>query len=168
MFPLAPPPEQQPEDQGQYEQPAVSSSAVVLPPHLPAECFLTAAADYVLPAKVLVAMIKVESGGRNVIGQNSNGTQDLGAAQLNTASWVPYMQRRYGIPPAALVHNVCQSIRVMAYALRFEMNHRSCGGVDVWCGVGRYHSPNNLANQSVYIPKVQRALLRIEQTRRFE
>ena len=144
------------------------STPIVLPTRLPAQCFLTAARDYVLPPMILVAIVKHESKGHSVAHLNSNGTVDSGVAQINDASWGRYMAARYNITTQALMVSPCQSIRVMAYALRMEMNHAECGGIDVWCGVGRYHSPNNSANRAVYVPKVRSALVQIERTRRFE
>lgn len=148
--------------------PTPTSSPIVLPSRLPAQCFMTAAQDYVLPALILVAIVKHESRGRSLSVVNTNGTVDNGVAGINTASWGRYMQERYGITTNALLSNPCQSIRVMAYALRMEMNHRECAGVDIWCAVGRYHAPNNMANRAAYVPKVRQALMRIEQTGRFE
>lgn len=147
---------------------AVAAAPIVLPARLPAECFLTAAADYVVPATILVAIVKVESQGKAVVRRNDNGTLDYGVAQINSASWGRYMAVRYGISAHAILNNACQAIRVMAYALRTEMNHQSCGGRDVWCGVGRYHAPNNASARAVYVPKVRSALAQLESTRRFE
>lgn len=142
--------------------------SVVLPARLPAQCFLSAATDYVVPPMVLVAMVKHESRGRSVARVNTNGTVDSGVAQINDASWGRYMQSRYNISTQALMSSPCQSIRVMAYVLRMEMNSRECAGTDVWCAVGRYHAPNSLANRALYVPKVKSALTEIERTRRFE
>lgn len=162
MFPGAPP---QP-----LEEPTMApvSTPIVLPPRLPAQCFLTAARDYVLPPMILVAIVKHESKGHSVAHVNTNGTVDSGVAQINDASWGKYMAERYKITTQSLMSSPCQSIRVMAYALRMEMNNPECGGVDVWCGVGRYHAPNSLVNRAVYVPKVRDALFQIERTRRFE
>src|SRR5438105_15265106 len=76
-----------------------AAATIVLPARLPAHCFLTAANDYALPAKVLVAIVKHESRGRSVVRRNTNGTFDYGVTQINSASWGKYMQERYGIPP---------------------------------------------------------------------
>lgn len=134
---------------------------VVLPANLPAQCFVTPAQDYNVPPMVLVAMVKVESKGRSVVSRNKNGSLDLGVAQHNTDSWVPYFKKKFGIEPAALATNPCQSIRAAAYVLRTELNHKSCAGSDIWCAVGRYHAPNNRNLAAIYIGKVKAAMNQI-------
>lgn len=134
---------------------------VLLPEHLPASCFSQPAQDYQVPEMVLVAMIKVESGGRSVVSKNTNGTKDIGVAQHNTASWVPYLKTRYGINPDLLIANPCQSIRAAAYVLRTEMNHKRCAGVNIWCAVSRYHSPNNASLGYGYAMRVSNSMVKI-------
>lgn len=136
----------------------IPPTSVVLPRHLPAQCFVQSAADYQVPQMVLVALVKVESDGRGRVGQNSNGTQDIGVAQHNSATWVPYLKAHFGIQPDALAKNPCQSIRAAAYVLRVEMNHKSCAGVDVWCGLRRYHAPNNRVAGDSYVLKIDAAI----------
>ena len=140
---------------------------IVLPNHLPAWCIVQAAQDYALPAEVLVAIVKTESGGRSVVTRNANGSLDYGVAQINSASWIPYFEREFGISRESLVRSPCQAMRAQAYVLRKEMNSRECGGVDLWCAVGRYHAPNNLALRQIYVPKVQAALRKLLATGRF-
>lgn len=136
---------------------------VVLPSHLPSACFIQAARDYAVPDLVLAAMVKVESGGRSVVANNRDGSQDVGVAQHNTRSWVPYFEQKYGITRQDLLSNPCQSIRAQAYTLRREWNHRSCAPLawiqGVWCAVGRYHAPNNQRLAQIYVQKVQKAYM---------
>jgi soluble lytic murein transglycosylase-like protein len=146
---------------------------IVLPARLPAQCFLTSASDYGVPPLVLVAMVKVESHGKSVVSRNPNGSFDLGVAQINLdasgkGSWGRYMRERYGITPEALANNPCQSIRAQAYVLRSELNHRSCGGSDIWCGVGRYHAPYKAEARAVYVEKVKAALSSLVASGKFE
>jgi soluble lytic murein transglycosylase-like protein len=148
------------------QQPA--TAVVVLPDRLPAGCIQTAADDFGLPATLMLAMIKVESNGRSAVSRNPNGTYDVGVAQHNTASWVPYFERNYGITPQQLVSDPCQSIRAQAYVLRREVNSRECGGVDLWCAVARYHSPRNVRAREIYLHKVSSALQQMLATGRFE
>jgi soluble lytic murein transglycosylase-like protein len=144
---------------------------VVLPAHLPAACFVQAARDYVVPELVLAAMVKVESGGRSVVANNRDGSQDIGVAQHNTRSWVPYFERRYGIKRDDLLSNPCQSIRAQAYTLRTEWNHRRCAQLPaqegVWCAVGRYHAPSNQTHARNYVQKVQKAYVDLIASGRF-
>jgi hypothetical protein len=141
---------------------------IMLPERLPAPCVQSAANDFGLPATILLAMVKVESNGHSRVAANANGTWDVGVAQHNTASWVPYFEQRYGITAQQLAHNPCQSIRAQAYVLRQETNSRECAGVDLWCGVGRYHAPRNLQARQRYVAKVQAALEKMLRTGHFE
>lgn len=141
---------------------------VILPERLPAGCIQTAADAFALPATVLLAMIKVESNGYPAVSRNANGTWDLGVAQHNTSSWVPYFERNYGITAQQLAHDVCQSVRAQAYVLRREVNSRECAGVDLWCAVARYHAPRNIQARQTYLGKVQAALQQMLTTGQFE
>lgn len=127
---------------------------VVLPKHLPAQCFIQSANDYVIPQIILVALVKVETNGKSLIGKNTNGSLDLGVAQHNTKSWVPYLKTHFGIEPQSLLNDPCQSIRAAAYVLRVEMNNKACAGNDIWCAIRRYHSPNNRALGDIYARKI--------------
>lgn len=144
---------------------------VVLPSGLPAKCILRSSSDYTVPSLVLVAMLKTESGGRSVKSRNRDGSYDVGVAQHNTRSWVPYFEKKYGITEEDLMSNPCQSIRAQAYALRREMNAKRCKSLPwdqaVWCGVKRYHAPNNEALATVYLNKVYSAYLNLIRDGRF-
>jgi hypothetical protein len=113
-------------------------AVVDLPARIPANCVATSARDYALNPMILLAVLKVESNGRTgLVSPNANGTYDLGPAQFNTNSWAKRLEKRYNISREALINDMCQSIRAMAYALRTEIN-----GVngDLWRGIGNYHS----------------------------
>lgn len=127
---------------------------VRLPERIPAQCVQDSAAAYSLNPMVLLAILKVESGGRTgVIGKNTNGTLDLGPAQFNTSTWAKKLEREYGIPRDALINNMCQAIRAMAYAVRTEIN--GVGG-NLWRGIGNYHSRTPHFHQ-IYVGKVHQA-----------
>ena len=129
---------------------------IQLPPHIPSACVAQAAEDYRVPAIFLLAIIKQESkGDPGAIGYNKDGSIDVGAAQLNSRSWIPYFQKKYGIPPEALTE-ICQAVRAQAYALKKESMRPSCGG-DFWCAVGWYHSSDPALKQK-YIRLVQAAM----------
>lgn len=141
----------------------------VIPERIPADCLKSAAADYKVPALLLLAIMKHESGGRlGARGKNSNGTVDVGPAQLNSASWVPYFAQKYGISVQALSSNMCQAIRAQAYVLRVESNHKDCSGRVMWCGVGRYHAPNNAVARNRYVVQVHAKLQSMIKSGRFE
>lgn len=147
--------------------PAIVSMAV--PERIPLPCIKKSSEDYGVPQMLLLAILKQESNAKaGAIGKNSNGTYDIGPAQLNTASWVPYFANRYGIRPEALTNNMCQAIRAMAYAIRTEANTPTCGGEVLWCGVGRYHAPRNEVARTRYILRVDEKLRRMIRTGRFD
>lgn len=148
--------------------PSQAQPVVILPDRLPAGCIQSAADDFGLPATLLLAMIKVESNGHSAVSRNANGTWDVGVAQHNTSSWVPYFERKYGITAQQLASDACQSVRAQAYVLRREVNSRECAGVDLWCAVGRYHAPGNPQARQTYLYKVRAALHQMLATGRFE
>jgi hypothetical protein len=86
----------------------------------------------------MLAVLKVESNGRTgIVARNTNGTDDLGPSQFNTDSWAKQLIVKYKIPREALIHDMCQSVRALGFALRTEIN---AAGGDLWKGLGNYHS----------------------------
>lgn len=142
---------------------------MAVPARIPVECVKTAGNDYRVPQILLLAILKQESNAQpGAIGKNKNGTYDIGPAQMNTASWVPYFAKHYGIKPEALAYDMCQAIRAMAYAIRTEANTKVCQGEVLWCGVGRYHAPNNANARMRYVISVDKKLRRMISTGRFD
>ena len=141
---------------------------MAIPERIPVGCVRTAGEDYNVPQLVLLAILKQESNARPAVARNRNGSYDIGPAQLNTGSWVPYFGKKYGIKPEALTYNMCQAIRAMAYAIRTEANTSVCRGEVLWCGVGRYHAPNNAQARNVYVRGVTDTLGRMIRTGRFD
>jgi hypothetical protein len=127
---------------------------IELPPRIPGQCVEQSAVTYRLNPFILVAVLKVESNGRTgVISTNKNGSKDLGPAQLNTNSWGSIFETKYKISRDALVNDMCQSIRAMAFALRSEIDWASG---NLWEGVGNYHSHTKLYHDQ-YIDLVHNA-----------
>lgn len=61
--------------------------------HLHAHCFTEASARYNVPASLLKAIAKHESGGRiHAVNTNTNGSRDIGLMQINSG-WLPVLQR---------------------------------------------------------------------------
>jgi hypothetical protein len=145
----------------------VQTQPVVLPDHLPAACFASAAIDYQVPALVLVALVKKESNGQAVLRQNANGSVDVGITQINTGSWLPYLKTEFGVTQQELLANNCLSIRSAAYVIRMEMRSSACAGKDFWCGVGRYHSPRDAQRALNYIADVWAIAIRLSETGKF-
>ena len=113
------------------------SFTVAIPTRIPAQCVHDNARDYKLNPLILLAILKVESNGKAVVGQNTNGTQDIGPAQFNTKYWFKTLTVKYRIPPEALMNDMCQVLRALGFAVRTEIN---AAGGDFWRGVGNYHS----------------------------
>ncbi|MFJ1470292.1 lytic transglycosylase domain-containing protein [Massilia orientalis] len=111
---------------------------VELPDRIPARCIRSSSATYQINPLLMIAVLKVESNGRTgVVARNTNGTDDLGPSQFNTDSWAKVLIEKYKIPREALVHDMCQSVRALGFALRTEIN---AAGGDLWKGLGNYHS----------------------------
>lgn len=118
-----------------------SAQTIVLPDSVPAQCVVQAATRYDVPEILLVSMIKYESGGRpDAVNHNTNGSLDIGLGQFNTNSWVPYLDKHYGISARALMASPCQAIMAQAFVLR-KIADSQCQGKVLWCAVGYYHSP---------------------------
>lgn len=111
---------------------------VSLPDRIPAHCVRDSSAIYEINPLLMLAVLKVESNGRTgIVAQNTNGTSDLGPSQFNSESWGKLLIVRYKIPREALIHDMCQSVRALGFALRTEIN---AADGDLWKGLGNYHS----------------------------
>ncbi len=121
-------------------------------------CEVSAAARYSLPLPLFQAVLKTEGGWDGLKKPNTNGSFDLGRAQINTIH-LPEL-KRYGITEHALIHDPCTNLHVAAYRLRFEINRAG----ELWRGVGNYHSRTPHLN-SAYQKRVKRHLDRITASR---
>ena len=112
-----------------------------MPPALPpiwqerVTCSIQAAAQYGIPASVLLAVAQREAGTPGRWVRNSNGTYDLGAMQLNS-DYVASLAR-YGIKPGAVLAPGCYSYQLAAWRIRSHLQ-RDSG--DYWTRVANYHS----------------------------
>lgn len=111
---------------------------VELPDRIPARCIQSSSSTYKVNPLLMIAVLKVESNGRTgIVSRNTNGSDDLGPSQFNTDSWAKVLIEKYKIPREALVHDMCQSVRALGFALRTEID---AAGGDIWKGLGNYHS----------------------------
>ena len=97
-------------------------------------CMGTAAKRYHLDTSILRAVVKTEGGWDGLRKRNTNGSYDLGVAQINTIHLAELA--KYGISERQLISDACVNVHVAAYRLRFEINRVG----DLWRGVGNYHS----------------------------
>lgn len=108
-----------------------------LPPQLQERvvCSISAAIKYEVPANIVLAVAEKENGKAGQWVRNSNGTQDVGPMQFNTA----YLGdlARYGITPRDVAAAGCYSFDLAAWRLR--MHIRNDTG-DLWTKAANYHS----------------------------
>lgn len=123
--------------------------------HVPPDrCMVTAAERYHIPLPIMQAVIKTEGGWDGLKKRNTNGSYDLGRAQINTIH-LPELSK-YGITESQLANDPCTNLHVAAYRLRFEINRVD----DFWRGVGNYHSRTPHLNKA-YRARVQKNLASI-------
>lgn len=92
-------------------------------PEVAKVCAYQAAQKYGVPYGEMLGILHTEGGGYNVIDYDSNGTEDLGWAQINTCH-LPYL-RQFGITRAVLLTRPCINIDVGAWVLRksYDVTH---------------------------------------------
>jgi hypothetical protein len=141
---------------------AVPSPAATLTPDAVyiRDCLVAAGNAYHEPAAVLLILLNVEGGRLGAVSQNTNGTVDIGPAQINDA-WVPALAAHWSTTRraafAALRDNVCANIEAEAWILRQGLDQ---AGGDFWKGVGFYHSQEPRYRQ-IYLGAVLHQVLRL-------
>lgn len=116
-------------------------------------CFAKAGAYYSINPLLLKAIARQESSmNPAAVGQNTNGTQDIGLMQINTTH-MPKL-RRAGLDRQKLL-DPCTSIAVGAWVLADAVSRNGM----TWKAVGVYHSPTPW-RQRDYAAKIQRHLMR--------
>lgn len=105
-------------------------------PKLPAveRCLLPAAQRYGVNPLLLRAILQVESAMKpDVVRRNSNGSIDVGMAQINSVHFPELMQ--WGITPQKLLEP-CMATHVAAWHLKRGLLRHG----NTWFGVAAYHS----------------------------
>lgn len=125
-------------------------------------CYAEAAQRYQVPAELLRAIARVESGERHLPpSRNANGTVDIGVMRINSG-WLPRLAQ-YNIDEKKLSEDACLSVMVGAWIL--ALNRAQLG--NSWNAVGAYnvgcrklsHSQCQALRQR-YVLKVARAALK--------
>lgn len=124
-------------------------------------CYAEAAQRYQVPAELLRAIARVESGERHLPpSRNANGTVDIGVMRINS-SWLPQLAR-YNIDARRLSDDACLSVMVGAWIL--ALNRAQLG--NGWNAVGAYNAGCRKLSHSQcqslrerYVLKVARAAL---------
>ena len=109
-----------------------------LPPQLQERvvCSVTAAIKYEVPANLVLAVAEKEGGKPGQRVRNSNGTDDVGAMQFNTA-YLRDLERQYGITADDVAQAGCYSYDLAAWRLRGHIRNDSG---DLWTRAANYHS----------------------------
>ena len=108
-----------------------------LPPQMQERvvCSITAAVKYEVPANIVLAVAEQEAGKPGQWVENTNGTQDVGPMQFNTAYLAEL--RKYGITAKDVAQGGCYSYDLAAWRLRGHL--RNDQG-DIWTRAANYHS----------------------------
>ena len=102
-------------------------------------CMAAVAAFYHLPQQALPAIHAAENGRAGMVRHNSNGSDDLGAMQINTL-WLPTLSQGTGLPAnrlrRALIREDCFNVAVAGAILRIYLHESG----DLVTAIGYYHS----------------------------
>ena len=101
---------------------------------VPVECINQAAIHYLVPAKVIISVLKTEGGKPGCAKKNKNGTEDLGPMQINTI-WLKRVEP-YGYNKEKIQYDPCINVMVGTWILSQEIAQ----GDSYWKGVSGYHS----------------------------
>lgn len=117
-------------------------------------CLLPAAQRQGVNPQILRAILQVESAMRpDVVRRNSNGSLDVGMAQINSVHFAQLSQ--WGITPERLL-DPCVAIHVAAWHLKRGLLRHG----NTWFGVAAYHSvtpQHNARYQALVRQELQRA-----------
>ena len=104
-------------------------------------CSLAAAAQYSVPANLVLAVAELEGGKPGQWVQNRNGSFDVGAMQFNTR----YLRElaRYGITPANVAAAGCYAYELATWRIA---RHLANDAGDLWQRAANYHSRTEIHN----------------------
>lgn len=125
-----------------------------LPPQMQERvvCSITAAVKYEVPANIVLAVAEQEAGKPGQWVENTNGTQDVGPMQFNTAYLAEL--RKYGITAQDVARGGCYSYDLAAWRLRGHL--RNDQG-DIWTRAANYHSRTPQYNSIYRASLIKRA-----------
>ena len=118
-------------------------------------CWSSAEETYGVPAKLLVAIAKVETGiNPSLVGKkNKDGSYDIGLMQINSG-WLPKLSK-YNITENDLF-KPCTNIMVGAWILSDNIQRLGYN----WDAVGAYNAKTNW-KRDIYAKKVHKAILEL-------
>jgi hypothetical protein len=109
---------------------------------VPMECINLVAAQYHVPAVIIVSVLKTEGGRIGDANINKNGTIDYGPMQINSI-WLDKL-KTYGYSTYDLQYNPCLNVAAGAWILAQAI----ADGKSIWHGIGNYHSRSYMKNLS--------------------
>ena len=113
------------------------------------ECIDQAAQRYRVDARLIRAIIQVESSGNpSALNRNTNGSEDIGLMQINS-SWLPVLGR-HGIKRHHL-YDPCTNVHIGAWVLAGNIVRYG----PTWRAVGAYNARSHMKRKS-YVAKVWR------------
>ena len=98
-------------------------------------CAVSAAAEYRVPANILLAVAQQEGGQVGQWVANANGSHDVGVMQFNTA-YIATLSP-FGIEPQDVAQSGCYPYRLAAWRIR---QHLRTDSGDIWTRVANFHS----------------------------
>lgn len=118
-------------------------------------CWEQAEKTYGVPAKLLVAIAKVETNfrPRTISKPNKNGSYDIGLMQINSY-WLPTLSK-YGISENDLLQP-CTNVMVGAWILSSNINRLGYN----WNAIGAYNAKTNWKRDK-YAKKVHQAIIEL-------
>lgn len=98
-------------------------------------CSIKASIVYEIPTDIMLAIAEIEGGRPGIIIKNTNGTNDLGSMQFNTA----YIKdlSHYGITEENVLESGCYPFYLAAWRLKQHIMHDQGS---IWQKVANYHS----------------------------
>ena len=114
---------------------------------VPLQCINQSAANFHIPAMMIVSVIQIENGKNGQAVKNKDGTFDLGVMQINS-TWIKKLNAK-GIKETNVQFDPCTNVAVGAWILAQGISN-SAG----WQGVGNYHSYTPKHN-AIYREKVR-------------
>ncbi len=141
-----------------FDQPSTNNSknmSFQMPNQSANYCWDNAETRYGVPAKLLVAIAKVETGiNPSTVGKkNKDGSYDIGLMQINSG-WLPKLSK-YNITENDLF-KPCTNIMVGAWILSDNIHRLGYN----WDAVGAYNAKTNW-KRDIYAKKVHKAILEL-------
>ena len=114
-----------------------------LPPRLQERvvCSIAAAVKYEVPANIILAIAEKEAGRPGQWVRNTNGTEDVGPLQFNTAYLASLSS--YGITADDVAQPGCYPFDLAAWRVRQHLLHDTG---DIWTRAADYHSRTPIYN----------------------